>query len=217
MKKSLILVCLLALVAVAAQAQLSSNTMMKIITRNVSPGIDPHSFGAQPKTLYRMGEKYGRSEELPDSGMKLHLLVVVSEPNVWMINLWDKTGKLIVDPGPTYVFRASIIPSEERGMKPPLGDFEFGTEYDFLRSNKAVQTRTIVQGKKYDCLRVTREGYDITLLSHIGTKTPYRVRVKRGERIVCEYEYDAYQKGLSPKIKLFKPPSDVKIIETVKP
>jgi hypothetical protein len=43
-------------------------------------------------------------EEMPDSLMKLHQLVIYNNGDSWMINLFDKTGKYIRDPGPTFNF-----------------------------------------------------------------------------------------------------------------
>lgn len=107
MKTALLGILCICLVVGSAHGQLTSNKMMKIVTRDTSPGTPAASFGAKPKTLYRMGETYGRSEEMPDPPERIHGLMVIAEPKVWMINLWDKTGRLIIDPGPTYVFRAS--------------------------------------------------------------------------------------------------------------
>jgi hypothetical protein len=204
------------LAALTGYAQDSSDMMMKIVTRDITPGVELESFAAKPKTLYRIGDRYGRVEELPDAKLNLHGLMVIDEPKIWVINLWDKTGKLIIDPGPTYIFRAAIIPSREQDQSPPLKDFEFGKEYDFLRSRKATRGQISLQGKSYDSLNLTVEGYTITLLSHAATQKPYRVKVEYGQRILCEYEYDEYQRGLTSNLHLFSPPSDVKITETLR-
>lgn len=207
----------LCFIAFSAGAQLASNTMMKIITRDTTPDIPKDSFGAKPRTLYRMGETYGRSEEVPDPERKTHGLMVIAEPKVWVVNLWTKTGKLIIDPGPSYVFRASIIPSEGPNQKPPLYDFEFGREYEFLRGHKAAVSQEIVLGKSYDVLSISLDGYAVKLLSIPGKDQPFRVSVSKKEQVVCQHDYDEYKTGLPPKMDLFQPPATVEITETVKP
>jgi hypothetical protein len=139
-----------------------------------------------------MGDKYGRVEECIDPSMKLQGLMVVSEPKLWIINLLNKTGRLIVDPGPTFIFRSPILPSPGRAQTPSLPDFEFGKEYDFLKANKAVKSNVEIDGKKYDSLSLLKDGYEIVLLSRPGTETPIRVKVQKDQAVICEFIYDEY-------------------------
>lgn len=201
--------CLTALTA--APAQLATNTMLKIVAREISPEIVPGSFNAQPKTYYRMGDRYGRIEEAPNPEHKSHVLLVVNEPKVWLINLHDNTGQLLIDPGPTFVFRASILPPATSGQESPLRDFQFGTEYDFLKSHKATPGQTANENTNFNTLTLTLEGYKIKLLTDAKTGKPFRVQVKRAKNIYCEYEYMEYEKGLPPRMELFEPPTNVKI------
>jgi len=213
MNKTILILIASFLVSSSSFAQLSSNKMMKIVTRCTAPDVPATSFGAQPKTLYRLGETYGRSEEVPDPNMRLHGLMVIAEPKVWMINLWDKTGRLIIDPGPTFVFRAPVLSPEQPNQQPSLRDFEFGTEYDFLRSHGAREEKVTLGEKTFDKLSLSLEGYTITLLSHQGTQRPYRVIVLKGDKIIDQYDYDEYTRDLEPQMDLFEPPRDVRIEE----
>jgi hypothetical protein len=85
-----------------AQGGSNKPPVTRIVTRYLSPVIQPGSFGAKPKTLYIASDGYSRTEEEPDPEQGVHGLIIVSEPDVWMINLFDHTGRHIVDPGPTY-------------------------------------------------------------------------------------------------------------------
>ena len=211
MKKIGIILAVLCFVACPSHAQLVSNKMMKIVVRDASPDTPSTSFGAKPKTLYRMGDTYGRSEELPDPENAIHGLMVIAEPKLWMINLLDKTGRLITDPGPTFVFRAPIIPPAGRNQEAPLADFELGREYDFLHQHKAKKGQRVLNGKKYDMLTLSLEGYDIILFSQEGKQEPFRVIVTKGSTLVCQYEYDEYKTGLAPQMDLFEPGKDIRI------
>lgn len=217
MKTAILALTALCLAMGSSHAQLTSNKMMKIVARDTSPDTPSDSFGAKPKTLYRMGETYGRSEEMPDPDQGIHGLTVIAEPKIWMINLWDKTGRLIIDPGPTYVFRASIIPPEGRNQRPPLRDFEFGREYEFLRLHKATGSQEPIRGKPYDVLSVSLDGYALKLFSTKGEDKPFRVVVSKAGRVLCQYDYDEYKTDLPPRMDLFKPPDGVKIVETAEP
>src|SRR5712692_8492024 len=105
----LIIMALLVLPAsVAWAAECAPEKMVRIVTRDATPGIDPQSFAALPKTLYRVGNARGRVEEMPDAARGVHGLIVVNEPDGWIVNLHDKSGRHVVDPGPSLIFRAPI-------------------------------------------------------------------------------------------------------------
>ena len=217
MKRILMLIGAYFFLVHSSHAQLTSNKMTKIVTRDTSPGIPVSSFILKPKTLYRIGETYGRIEEELDPALNIHGLIIISEPKMWIINLWDKTGQQIVDPGPTYVFRASIIPPEGPNQEPPLRSFEYGQEYEFLRSNNASQTKEILQDKSYDKLYLSKDGYSISLLSFTGEDRPFRVTVCKGKNVVIQVNYDYYKRDLEPQMSLFVPPNDIKIFKAKQP
>lgn len=214
MKKILLLLGACFLIAHTSHAQSSSVKMSKIITRDTSPDVPRSSFAAKPKTLYRIGETYGRIEEEPDPDHKIQSLIIVSEPRIWFINLYDKTGRFMMDPSPSYVFRAPVIPPEGPGQEQPLKDFEYGREYEFLKSNHAARGKEIIDGKTYDKLYLTIDGFSISLLSHAGEERPYRVTVIKGRKLVLQVDYDYYKRDLEPQMSLFEPPGNIRIIET---
>ncbi|MFZ2656066.1 MAG: hypothetical protein WAX69_14135 [Victivallales bacterium] len=185
--------------------------MMKIVTKDIAHA---NLSGTKPiNTLYRMGRKYGRVER-----PELKYLLVVSEPDVWMVNLADKTGEHVVDPGPTFVFKPCILPPLENGLhSPSLLDFEFGREHEFMKACNAIKGGESVEGKQYDSLTVDKDGYSITLLSHAGKDKPFRITANKGKDIAVSLEYLEYESNLEPQMDLFKPPADVKIKEAKKP
>jgi hypothetical protein len=214
MKKILLLLGACLLIAHTSHAQSVSVKMTKIITRDTSPDVPTASFAAKPRTLYRIGETYGRVEEEPDPDNNIQSLIIVSEPKIWIINLWDKTGRFMIDPAPSHVFRAPVISPEVPGQEQPLNDFEFGREYEFLLSNHAIHGNEDVDGKSYDKLYLTIGGFAISLLSHAGEERPYRVTIFKGQKLVLQVDYDYYKRDLEPKMTLFEPPQNIKITET---
>ena len=83
--------------------------MTKLMVKLESPKIPKDSFGAQAKRMYRAGAKFCRTEENPDLENGIHGLMIINEPDVWMINRLDKTARHLVDGGPTYNCRMPIF------------------------------------------------------------------------------------------------------------
>ncbi|HEY3449648.1 MAG TPA: hypothetical protein VGK67_25060 [Myxococcales bacterium] len=185
--------------------------MTKVVARNVSPSVPRDSFAAQPKTFYRSGTRYGRVEEAPDREHGIHGLFVVDEPKAWMINLATKTGRTIVDPGPTFVFHAPIILRNKGEKAPPL--LEFGLEPEFLKEHAATASKVTVGKREHAALTATVEGYRVTLLTDPSSKTPRRITVEREGKVVCEYEYLEHRRDLPLQPELFSPPEGIALSE----
>jgi hypothetical protein len=181
--------------------------MIRLVTRDVSPDVPRGSFGAKPKTLYRLGEKYGRMEEEPDPAEGIHGLIVVSEPRVWMVNLANMTGQRITDPGPSFVFRAPIIPVTPKGAPPPM--FELGLEYDFMKAHGAKPKKVVIGGKRQEALVAQVGGYVITLAGDRAAERPSRVKVEQKGKTLIELDYVEYARDLPPRMELFVPPPGV--------
>src|ERR1035441_3745446 len=84
-------------------------TMTKLMVKSESPDTPKDSFASQPKRMYRTGTGYCRIEENPDPEHGIHGLMIINEPDVWMINRLDKTARHIVDAGPTFNCRLPIF------------------------------------------------------------------------------------------------------------
>jgi hypothetical protein len=73
-----------------AWATCAPEQMVKVVVRDATPGVDPGSFAAQPRTFYRLGTRYGRTEEVPDPEHGMHGLIVVSEPDAWRVTVFPR-------------------------------------------------------------------------------------------------------------------------------
>ena len=80
-----------------AHADCNPPGLFRIVTANASPGIPKDSFAGKPKVTYRAGNGLVRSEEMADTAGGIHQLSVINWPDVWVVNLLDKTGEHIVD------------------------------------------------------------------------------------------------------------------------
>jgi hypothetical protein len=192
--------------------------MTKIVFRNMRPDITPDSFGAQPKTLYRVGDKYWRLEEAPDPA-GIHTLRITREPDAWVINLLDNTARHIIDPGPTFFARLPIIltpkASGQADSDKEFQDLEFGNEVRFFRGHKAsdIGLRK-VEEKDCNALAIKSGAREATLLLDPDTGKPVEIEVTKDGKPDFSIRYLSYETDLPFDPSLFEPPQGVKITET---
>jgi hypothetical protein len=199
--------------APALAAPCAPAKLVHIVVVDATPGIDAASFAAQPKNFYRIGSGKMRIEEGLDAANKIHGLIVTSEPDTWMVNLYDNTGKHIVDPGPTFNARALIF-----GLDGRFSALEFGCEADFISGNapKAVRTEQIA-GAAFDVYRVEDRSDAVEILERSGTSAPAFVRYYKDGKLAMVLRYDVYETGLSENPTLFTPPAGVRFTEANSP
>jgi hypothetical protein len=129
-----------------AAAKCAPKNVLKIVFAYEAPEMPADSFGAKPRTLYRLGDKLGRMEEMPNPETGLHLLVVVNGEDIWMVNRNDRAGEHSIDPGPSIGFHAPVISSVDSEY---WRDFEMGCEIAFMTAAGATVSETPA-GKVYE-------------------------------------------------------------------
>jgi hypothetical protein len=136
--KALSTICIVGSIAFG---QALPETMTKISVRLESPDDPADSFAAKPKTMYRAGNGYCRTEEVPDPEHGIHGLMILNEPDAWMVNLLSKTARHFVDPGPTFNCHLPLFGGEPAKsaaeMKNPLLELEFGQELEYFKGKRA--------------------------------------------------------------------------------
>jgi outer membrane lipoprotein-sorting protein len=210
MKKLLgLLILSLGFVAAASAAE---PKMVKLVLRDVSPGVDPNSFAAKPRTMYRVGDKLGRMEEAPNPATGAHLLFVVNHPDVWFVNLADKTGRHVKDPDPKGVFRAPVIAHPD--LPELTKALEIGREAEYMNENKAKKAgQEKVAGKECTRYVLDKGGAEISLWTDAKSGAPVRITVKREGKVLKSLEYDTYQTDLQPAADLFTLPKGITVKE----
>ena len=208
-------ICLLSSAMFAQQPK----AMTKIEVLLQSPEVPADSFAAKPKVIYRSGSQYCRIEEQPDPAHGIHGLVIINEPDAWMINLATNSAQHMVDPGPTFncrlpVFanRVSSLPESEGKQ---IGGLEFGLEYEFFKSSGATaQPGPVLQTKQTTSYQLHFGESTLALFTYGAPERPLAVAWTRGEKRDI-YWYSGYgQEPFDPK--LFSKPEQVKI-EGAKP
>jgi outer membrane lipoprotein-sorting protein len=201
----------LVLVAFAFQSfcQDVPKKMSKISVRGVEPAPEPGSFSAQAKTYWRAGTKYACIEEAEDRKNHIHGLAVISEPDAWMINLFDKSAKHMVDHGPTLDVHLPIFPSTT-AIKTKLDGLEFGNEVEFFKKNNAMQSDEVVAGRAADRYDLRMGSSRVTLWTDARSKKP--VRISQTKDMQTEsFEYLSYEDDLAFDPSLFRPPAGLTI------
>ncbi len=163
--------------------------------------------------MYRIGSDRVRIEEAPDVPGGIHGVVVMAEPNIWMANLFDHTGKHIVDPGPTFYAKAPIFYGTP-GLSTKLIDLEFGCEAEFIAANAPAPVRSEQIGAdRFDVYRVDGGSDAVEILERSGTSIPSYVRYYQQGKLLEAIRYDLYVTGLPNDPNLFVPPSGVRYSE----
>ena len=199
-----------------------AETMTKIVHRDISTNYPASSFASKSTTLYRMGTKFGRTEEAPDPDMGIHGLFIVNEPDAWMINMMTKTGTHMVDRGPTFDFHAFIVTLPDRTMSQSdfrtfasstVSKMEFGREMEFIKSRNARKSLIQVGARSCDRYELQVDDYGIELFTKAGTEVPYQVKILKGNKVICYIQYESYQTDLPFDSTLFKPPAGITLSE----
>jgi len=81
------------LLSVSSFAQEAPKTMTRLEVALEGPHVAAGSFAAKPKTMFCAGSRYCRVEEQADTENRIHGLMIIHEPDFWMVNLWDKTAR----------------------------------------------------------------------------------------------------------------------------
>jgi len=161
MQKTSIAILLLAL-SLPAGAECIPHKLLKIVT---APDADVPA----PHTLYRLGSRYGRLETPPNTAENTHLLFIINEPDVWVVNQVDNTGQHFVDDDEKPEFHAPILDSVDSKFWRQL---EFGCEEPFM---KAVNAR--VEQLNYGVTQYTHEAEGTSVVLTVAKGKPQRVEV----------------------------------------
>jgi len=188
--------------------------MTKVEVIMQSPDAPAGSFAAKPKVFYRAGNRYCRIEEAPDPEQGIHRLIIVNEPDYWMVNLFTKTGRHSVDPGQTFnchlpIFAYGAPQSLDEETK-EIRQLEFGQEFEFFKSKGATAEKgPVLQTKETSVYRAKVGTAALALFTYGTPERPLAVALQREGKSDL-FWYSGYgQVDFDPK--LFTKPENVKI------
>jgi hypothetical protein len=178
------LVFFVSLVWGISTAQQPPKTMTKVEVVLQSPDAPNGSFASKPKVFYRAGNRYCRAEEAPDPEQGIHGLMIISEPDYWMVNLFAKTARHGVDPGPTFNCRLVIFangtPDSLDEESKQIMQLEFGRELEFFKSKGSIPDKgPVLQTKETTVYRVKIGSTALALFTHGTPERPLAVAAQR--------------------------------------
>jgi hypothetical protein len=188
------------------------STMIHAIVQMSGTDFPAGSFAAKPKIFWRASSQFCRIEEELDPAHGIHGVMVINEPDVWLINLADETAKHIVDPGPTFNCKMPIFAFSAEMTKGKLGELEIGHEIEFFHTNGA----QLIEGPK---LEFEANYYELKvgdsilrLVERVDKHVPILIGLVLGDK---QYSARYLLWGEVPfKVDIFAKPTGVKIEET---
>jgi len=188
-------------------AQAAEDRMLYVEYRLAGKKIAADSFDAQTKKVWRIGNRYLRFEDAPNPQTKIYGLIIVAEPDIWIIDRNTNQAQHTVDPGPNYKIHFPLFASEPSEK---LRALEFGRELEYFRANDAKEMPfQDVDGFKCRVLRLEIDDREVTLFLKTND-TPLQVVVKS-----AEYEYVMrflrYEADRKPDKLLFQLPPGVQL------
>jgi len=173
------------------------------------------SFLAKPKVIYRAGTRYCRAEEAEDTENKIHGLLIVDEPDAWMVNLYDKSARHVVDPGPAFNCRLPIFAKADSKDEGAFlyEELQFGNELKFFKQMGATGQPGPEEGGKKTTQYTIEIGNTRFAMFTISTPDERPLAVARTVGAKAKvFVYTAYEENpFDPK--LFAKPDNVKISE----
>jgi hypothetical protein len=201
----------------AAAAGCAPSGLFRAVVRNVTPGLAAADRGAQPRTLYRQGSRWLRNEEQPDLGSGNQLLVVIAEPDLWVLNQATRQGQHSIDPGPDLTVHAPIL-SPSADLPAPFATLEYGCEAEFVARFAPTPQRTAPWGATLAAVHgVTIGEHTLAILMDDRRGAPLLISYLRQGRPVLVVRYDEYRQALQDNPPLFAPPSSYHISEAKAP
>lgn len=188
-------------------AQAADDKMLYVEYRLAGKQIAADSFDAQTKKVWRIGEKYLRFEDAPNPQTKIHGLIIVAEPDIWIVDRNTNQAQHAVDPGPSYKIHFPLFASE---TSEKLRQLEFGRELEYFNENDAQKLPDQdVDGTKCKVLRLEIDDRKVTLFLKTNDM-PLQITVKS-----AEYEYAMrflrYDADRKPDKLLFQLPPGVQL------
>jgi hypothetical protein len=196
----------------SAVASAAEPSMTKIVSQMSGPRIVATNPASKPKTVYLAGTKYCRVEEEPDALNFIQNLLITNEPDFWIINLADRTGRHSVDEGPTFDVHVPIFWGF--GGKPDKNfpELEYGAEAAFFSKERAreVEPRTI-DGRDCRVLSINGEESEVRLMLDRKTGLPVQMDLLGRGRVETTVRYLSYTTDLPFDPSLFQPPKGIEI------
>jgi len=203
----------LILYAFLVSSLFGSETMVKVVYRLQTPGIEPGAYAGLPRTVYRVDRSMGRVEETRDPEFGMHALIILNGTDIWMVNQVNRSGMHFKAPDPGRGFRVPIVPSGSPTRDSRAERFEIGRELAFMAEHEVEPIRREEDCNFYDVYETFMDGVTLTVFCSPDSNVPLRTQVRDGDDIIVDIAYDSYETGLVMDPDLFRPDGHLRITE----
>ena len=153
------------------------------------------------------GTEYARIEQPADSSSGQKNLIIVHQPDIWIIDVKKDKVSHTVNPGPDFSIHNPIL-----GPDTPidLSALEYGHEVEFFDHSKtAALGTTEFDGVRCNATKVRSSTCDVVLYTSIKTNKPLRLEVFKDTNLILQVKYLSYDTDLAFDSWLFEPPKNV--------
>ncbi len=189
--------------------QAADHKMLYVEYRLQGARIGPASFDAQPKKVWRIGTNYLRFEDAPNATTNVHGLIIVAEPDIWVVDRNTNQARHTVDPGPNYAVHFPTFASETSAK---LRGLEFGREREYFRDHGAKELAAVaIDGVNVRPLHLQIDDREVTLYLK-ADGTPFQIALKSADH---EYamRFLRYEPERKPDMSLFRLPLGVQLVK----
>lgn len=166
---------------------------------------------ARPKTIFVAGDHFARIEQFADASSELKNLIVVNEPDIWLVDAARKTAGHAINHGPDLVVHNPVLGPDGPEDLLPL---EYGREKKFFDEVKNSRTTSgRYHGSPCQVREVTSGRYRVRLYVDFKTGTPLGMEGFRDEEPFFKLHYLHYQTDLTFDLSLFRPPMNFAVLE----
>ncbi len=185
-------------------------TMTKIVAFYVAPNLSEDS-RAKPKTIYVSGNRYARTEEAGNNAGVEASVIIVDQPNVWVVDLKHQTGQHSVNHGPVQEVHEPIC-----GANGPVevADCEFGREAKFFDSalTDSVPAQQL-SGRRCKGRKRVVGDYRLILYTDSVTNFPVELHALRKDAVMFKVHYISYEPDIAFDPSLFRVPKNIVCVE----
>lgn len=195
--------------AAVPPAVAAEQAMTHLVFRFVAEGLDPDSFAATRREMWRVGPTHFRLAEQPNPDAGVHILLIKNAPETWLVNLLAGEARHATYDGEDSEIQVPVFAGIGSETVQAL---EYGGELAYFRERGAKRAGSgIIGGRHATALVLVIDGIQLTL--YIGDDgLPWQLAINTGSR-EWAIRYETYEAGLEPDWSLFQPPEDVTIVE----
>ncbi|HYR22230.1 MAG TPA: hypothetical protein VEP30_04795 [Chthoniobacterales bacterium] len=166
---------------------------------------------ARPKTIYVAGDRYARIEEFADATSGVKNLIVVSEPDIWLVDAVRKTvGHAVNHETDPTVHNPILGPDGPE----ELFALEYGREVSFFEeANASRLAAEELYGKRCDVREIIVAEYRLRLYVDPHRRTPIAMKAFKDGELLFGLRYSNYQTDLPFDLSIFRPPKGLTLIE----